>query len=73
MIEDHDGRPLVVSSARGLGVRLGEIPADDDGVVEPEAGGMSVAVTPRPEEARRARLFGACPSDATGGIRIGSS
>jgi hypothetical protein len=44
MTEDRDGRPLVVSTARGLGVRLGEIPADDDGVVEPEAGGMSVAV-----------------------------
>src|SRR4051794_25652502 len=44
MIEDRDGRPLVVGTARGLGPRPGEIGCDEDGIVEPEAGGISVAL-----------------------------
>jgi hypothetical protein len=43
MIEAEDGRPLLVSTARGLGLRAGEIPLGEGGQVEPETGGMSVA------------------------------
>jgi hypothetical protein len=44
MIKDSDGKPLVVPTARGLGVRpVIDIPVDDEGRVEPESGGMSVA------------------------------
>jgi hypothetical protein len=64
MIED-DGRPLIVGTARGLGVRDGEIVPDEEGVVEPESGGMSVAMeTPenlvkhrRPPEAPKGHAF----------------
>lgn len=45
MIEDRDRLPLVVGTARGLGVRPGEILPDDDGNVEPETGGASVALS----------------------------
>jgi hypothetical protein len=43
MIKDVDGRPLVVETARGLGLRAGEIVVSPDGLVEPGAGGMSVS------------------------------
>lgn len=44
----HNGKPLVANSARGLGVRIGEVPPndiaiDESGNVHPNAGGMSVA------------------------------
>jgi hypothetical protein len=49
MIDDGEGRPLVVPTARGLGVRfvsddpeLSDILADDEGLVGPGDGGMSV-------------------------------
>ena len=50
MIVDASGmphfaeRPLVVPTARGLGVRDGEIEVDDNGDVVPETGGPSVAL-----------------------------
>jgi hypothetical protein len=48
MIKDPDGRPLVVPTARGLGLRAGEIAVSEDGSVEPGGGGMSVSPdTPR--------------------------
>jgi len=44
MIGDSDGRPLVVPTARGLGVRFeADIPVDEAGQVQPGTGGMSVA------------------------------
>jgi hypothetical protein len=43
MIED-DGKPLVAQTARGLGVRDGEIDIDEDETVFPESGGPSVAL-----------------------------
>lgn len=44
MIEDQDGLPLVIGTARGLGVRRdNDIPVDDDGLCSPGLGGMSVA------------------------------
>jgi hypothetical protein len=43
MIKDADGRPLVGRHARRLGVRpIWDIPIDEEGVVAPETGGMSV-------------------------------
>ena len=65
MIEAEDGRPLVVSTARGLGLRAGEIPLDEGGRVEPETGGMSVAHG-RPEglvEHRRPKDLGGTGKD----------
>lgn len=59
MIEDHDGRPLVVQTAKGLGVREGEIPCDEDGYVDPGTGGMSAVLEPRYlPEYRRPPKFG---------------
>jgi hypothetical protein len=47
MIKGWDGRPLVVDTARGLGVRTeDDIFPDEDGMVEPDSGGMSVALAP---------------------------
>jgi hypothetical protein len=44
MIRDSDGRPRVLPTARGLGIRPDiDIPIDEDGVCYPETGGMSVA------------------------------
>jgi hypothetical protein len=43
MIEAADGRPLTAQTARGLGLREGEIPVDDDGLVRSGDGGLSVA------------------------------
>jgi hypothetical protein len=43
MIEDADGRPLIAPTARGLGVRAGEIAVSVEGFVEPGGGGMSVS------------------------------
>lgn len=65
-----DGRPLVVGTARGLGVRVGEIPWDEEGNVELESGGMSVALG-RPEhlvEHRRPRSLGGTGPDPVWGI-----
>lgn len=45
MKEDSEGHPECGPSARMLGVRLeGDIPIADTGEVQPETGGMSVAV-----------------------------
>jgi hypothetical protein len=45
MKDDGDGTPLCEPSGRALGVRLeGDIPIRADGTVEPETGGMSVAI-----------------------------
>jgi hypothetical protein len=47
MRKDRDGRPLVVGTARDLGVRTDDdISTDDDGMVESDWGGMSVSTTP---------------------------
>jgi hypothetical protein len=43
MMKDVDERPLVVPTARGLGLRAGEVVVSADGLVEPGAGGMSVS------------------------------
>jgi hypothetical protein len=44
MRDDGQGRPLVIATARGLGVRsLIDIDVDEDGMVEPDTGGMSVS------------------------------
>ena len=47
MIEDRDGRPLIAQTAKGLGVRAGEILSDGEGYVEPGTGGMSAVLDPR--------------------------
>lgn len=39
----QDGLPQLGSTASTLGVRHTDIPVDDDGIVWPETGGMSVA------------------------------
>jgi hypothetical protein len=45
MREDEDGCPECGPTARTLGVRLeGDLPITEDGMVEPETGGMSVAL-----------------------------
>jgi hypothetical protein len=45
MIRAWDGRPLVVGTRRGLGVRTDDdIFPDEDGIVEPDSGGMSVCL-----------------------------
>lgn len=43
MTPDDDGLPRIGRSARLLGVRAQEIPADENGFVKPGTGGMSVA------------------------------
>ncbi len=45
MLPDADGLPLVEPTAKGLGVRQGEIRVDSRGEVEPGTEGMSVAPT----------------------------
>jgi hypothetical protein len=37
MIEAEDGRPRVVSTARGLGLRVSEIPLGEGGFVVPRS------------------------------------
>ena len=48
MSADRDGLPLVSGTAKGLGVRVNdddpEIPYDEEGIVEPGTGGMSVTI-----------------------------
>jgi hypothetical protein len=45
MKDDGEGQPACGPTARTLGVRLeGDILIRDDGTVEPQAGGMSVAI-----------------------------
>ncbi len=47
MRADRDGLPLVGKTARYLSVRPNvDIPVDEDGMVDPETGGMSVSPPP---------------------------
>jgi hypothetical protein len=47
MIKANDGRPLTVGTARGLGVRAEiDIFVDEDGMVDPDSGGLSVSEAP---------------------------
>jgi len=63
---DDDGFPRVGSSARTLGVRDDEsdIEVDDDGLVHPYTGGMSVGLRPEDlPEHRRPQAFGGTGDD----------
>jgi hypothetical protein len=63
---DDGGKPLIAQTARGLGVRDGEIDVDDDDIVSPDSGGPSVALySPEnlPEHRRPRSLAGGTGSD----------
>lgn len=62
MRSDDDGHPLVGGSARTLGPRPdgSDIDADEDGMVHPYTGGISVGLAPEylPEHRRPAKFGG---------------